>query len=241
MATPTLWSAPPKSLTLAENEYHVWRSALQCDRAHLGNLEASLNKEEKLRASKFLVADARKRFVLSRSILRELLGRYLKLDAAEITLGSGPYGKPFLDMPAAAPIQFNISHSHEYGAFVFAKRRQVGIDIEKIRPEAAGGDIAKRFFSQGEIEQLAAMTEKDRIAGFFACWTKKEAYIKARGEGLQIPLHSFSVSIADAERQELLDGDGSCWSVYPFEPAPGFAGAVASEGKEGRLRLWEWE
>ena len=241
MATPTLWSPPPESLTLADDEYHLWRAALQCDAMRLRDLEGALNEEEKLRASKFLVPDARERFVLSRNILRELLGRYLGVSPSEITFSYGTYGKPFLDMPAsAAQIHFNVSHSHEYGAFVFARGREVGIDIEKIRAEAAGEDIARRFFSQAEIQQLAAMPQNERVAGFFACWTKKEAYIKARGEGLQIPLHSFSVSIAKANWQELLSGDDVCWSVYPFEPAQGFAGAIASEGKGRGLQFWEW-
>jgi 4'-phosphopantetheinyl transferase len=138
-------------------------------------------------------------------------------------------------------LHFNASHSHGYAAFAFARRAEVGIDIEKIREEVAGEEIAARFFSEQEIAELATLPGETRPKGFFRCWTRKEAYIKARGEGLQIPLRSFCVSVTSDEPQELALGDSSTWVVYSFEPAAGFVGAVAIGDKKWRVRYLDWQ
>jgi 4'-phosphopantetheinyl transferase len=242
MATPGAWLPPPKSLTLPENQLHIWRARLACDGGLLRRFEKILSEEERKRAEKFLVTDAKVCFVAARGILRETLGKYTGVDPAEIVLGYGPYGKPFVSAPdTSRAVRFNLSHSHGYAAFVFARGREAGIDIEQIRQEAAGEDIARRFFSQQEVEQLCAMPEEIRTEGFFSCWTRKEAYIKALGQGLQIPLHGFSVSITEVCPQELMGREGSRWSLYQFEPAPGFAGAVAAQGKGWQREFWEWQ
>jgi 4'-phosphopantetheinyl transferase len=117
----------------------------------------------------------------------------------------------------------------------------VGIDVEKIRPEAATDDIAARFFSEQEVKELSMIPDEARTEGFFRCWTRKEAYIKARGKGLQIPLRSFSVSVKGDESPDLTDEDGSSWRVYSLQPAPGFAGALVTERRVWRIRYWEWQ
>ena len=242
MATPAVWSPPPKILTLADTELHVWRAQLPTDGSVLRRFEKILSDEEKERAEKFLVADAKERFVAARGILREMLGKYLGAYPSAILLSYGPHGKPFVSVSdSSKDIRFNLSHSDGYGAVVFARHREVGIDIEQVRPEAAGEDIARRFFSRQEIEQLGEIPEENRTEGFFRCWTRKEAYIKALGAGLQIPLDSFTVPIADAQPHELTDGEGSVWSLHPFEPAGGFVGAVAAQGKGWRLKFWDWQ
>src|SRR5437763_12585190 len=160
MATPAAWSPAPKSLTLSENTLHLWRARRPSNAMALRRCESILSEEEKKRAEKFLVRDAKECFVAARGILRERLGEYMNAEPAEIVLGCGPYGKPCVSVSdCSRAIRFNVSHSQGYGAFVFARGRETGIDIEQIRPEAAGEDIARRFFSPRGVEPLHAMPE----------------------------------------------------------------------------------
>lgn len=241
MATPALWSSPPTCLNLADDEVHVWRTPIHSEPAVLRRYEELLSADEKERANKFLVHDARDNFVAVRGILRKLLAAYLGEEAGQITLSYGQYGKPFLkDKSVVSPLHFNVTHSHGWAALAFA-RREVGIDIEKIRAEVAGGEIAARFFSEREIAELATLKAEEQSKAFFKCWTRKEAYIKARGEGLQIPLKSFHVSMRTDEPQGLTESDTSIWGVCSFEPAGGFVGAVAGRGNDWRVRYLDWQ
>ena len=123
--------------------------------------------------------------------------------------------------------------------YAFALGREVGIDLEPIRPDFTGDDIAGRYFSHQELKELRALSPDLRPEGFFLCWTRKEAYLKARGEGLQVPLDSFSVSLTPGEPEVLESADSSRWSLRSFEPAPRYVAAVVGEGKGWRLRHWE--
>jgi 4'-phosphopantetheinyl transferase len=187
------------------------------------------------------MAHAREQFIASRGILRELLSAYLGVPATEISVSYGPYGKPALSGSAnSAALRFNASHSHGYGVFAFARKREVGVDVEQVRAEIATEEIASQFFAEAEITELGALPPELRGQGFFKCWTRKEAYIKGRGLGLQIPLQSFNVSIRTDEVQQIREGNSLPWSVHSFEAGPGFIGAVAAEGTEWRLRYFDW-
>ena len=226
---------------LPGNELHVWRASLASGAETLEGRAAALQPDEIERAKKFLVPGARSEFVTARSILRELLALYLGQSAATAHLSYGPRGKPRLAwQEGGCSLQFNLSHSHGLAAFVFARHKAVGIDIERIRRDFGGEEIADLHFSKEEAAELRRLPEGLRAAGFFKCWTRKEAYLKARGDGLQLPLSSFQVSMTSDDPQELFDEAGSRWSLYPFEPAEGFTGAVAGQGGDAKLRFWEW-
>jgi 4'-phosphopantetheinyl transferase len=240
MATSGPWSLPPISLALPDEELHVWRASLPTG-ALAQRFHAFLSPEEKERAGKFLVAHAREQFIASRGILRELLSAYVGKPPADISLTYGPYGKPSLPSPAnALSLRFNVSHSHGYGVFAFARKREVGIDVEQIRPEVATEEISARFFSAAEIAELGTLPVELRGQGFFKCWTRKEAYLKAQGLGLRIPLESFSVRIKTDEAQQISEGDSLPWTLYSFEPEAGFVGAVAAQGRDWRLQYFDW-
>jgi len=239
MAASLAWSTAATLPVLAESELHVWRASLDCSRATLSRLEKTLNMQEKRRAERFLVPHARDRFVVARGILRELLGAYLGLNAAKVTLGYGPQGKPFLSPEHNSRICFNVSHSHEMGLFVFANGQEVGVDIEHVKANFRGMEIASHFFSEEETAGLAKLPPKLGEEAFFCCWTRKEAYVKARGHGLSIPLRSFTVSFTE-KRQLLPDEAGVMWSCYALEPAAGFTGAVVTAGQDWKLRYLEW-
>jgi 4'-phosphopantetheinyl transferase len=239
MAAFLVWSPATTLPALAENELHVWRASLDWSGAILNRLENTLNAQERKRAERFLVPHARDRFVVARGILRELLGAYLGLDAAKVRLGYGPQGKPFLSPEHNSRICFSVSHSHEMGLFVFASGQEVGVDVEQVKTNFRGMEIATHFFSEEETAGLAKLPPKLAEEAFFGCWTRKEAYVKARGQGLSVPLRSFTVSFT--EKQQLVpDEAGVLWSCYALEPAIGFTGAVVVAGQNWKLKYLEW-
>ena len=233
------WTSAPPLPALAQRELHVWRASLDVSLAVIRRLESTLNVDEKLRAEKFVVPQARERFVATRGILRELLARYLEIESEKIDFMYGSQGKPSLSSVHNSTVRFSVSHSREMGLFAFARYTEVGIDIELVKPDFKGMEIATHFFSSEEIAALAKLPPELGVEAFFGCWTRKEAYVKARGQGLSIPLRSFTVGFTDS-KQLLRDETGAAWSCYALEPAPGFAGAVVAAGENWSLQCWEW-
>ena len=196
------------------------RFPVQDEPTILRSLEATLADEEKARAARFIFERDRDRFIAARGILRDLLGRYLRCAPQTIEFVYGPRGKPAVAGAAARPdICFNLSHSHGLAVVAIGREREVGIDVELIRPEFAGEEIAKRYFSAKEIAELSRLPAELRTEGFFLCWTRKEAYIKAKGDGLQIPLDSFDVSLSPGRPATLSSADESRWGIESFVPS----------------------
>jgi 4'-phosphopantetheinyl transferase len=239
MSTYTLWSSGPAALS--DDEVHVWRASLDFEPSILRHLEATLSDDEIARAARFHFPRDRDRFVAARSILRALLGAYLKKPPARLNFKYGPHGKPSLQVgDLRATLEFNLSHSHGLAVYAFSFGREVGIDVELIRPELAVDEIADRYFSTREIAALRALPQDLRARGFFNCWTRKEAYVKARGEGLQIPLESFDVSLTPGEPPKLESADSSRWSLLGLEPTPRYVAALVAEANDWQLRQWNW-
>ena len=202
-------------------------------------MRSSLSADEKSRADRFVFAGDRDRFVAARGILRELLGSYAGTAPAELKFDYGSQSKPELS-PAHPPIRFNLSHSHGLAVYAFARERHLGIDLELIQPEFAGDEIAERYFSAPELAELRALPPETRAEGFFLCWTRKEAYVKARGEGLQISLASFDVSLTPGKEERLRSDDALRWQLHSFQPAPQYVGALVAENRVSHLNQWEW-
>jgi 4'-phosphopantetheinyl transferase len=235
------WSSSAREIQLAENEVHVWRVKLDSSFVRPGRFSADLSEEEKLRATRFVLARDRSRFIVARSILRRLLGSYLGRPPASVAIELGPHGKPRLKSGLSfAPIGFNLSHSHGLVLYAFALQCEVGIDVEQIRPEVVNEGIEDSYFSVQEKMELNALPQELRHEGFFSCWTRKEAYVKAGGQGLQMPLNSFDVSLTPGRTGTLRSGDKGRWSLYSFCPEPGFAAALVIEGRASHLKFWEW-
>jgi 4'-phosphopantetheinyl transferase len=242
MAASMKWLPRPAELHLTDSKVHIWRASLRLDAAVLRRLEAHLSPDERSRAERFHFDRDRDRFVGARGILRELLGSYLNRDPAELELSYGPQGKPAVrNNDPQERIQFNLSHSHDLAVYAFARNRELGIDVEPIRPEFAGENIAERHFSAREVDEWHGLPSELRSEAFFLCWTRKEAYVKARGEGLQIPLASFSVTLTPGQPEQLQSIDSARWHLHSFRPAPGYAAAVVSEGKDWGLLQWDWQ
>ena len=240
MAFPVIWSPALKQFTLPTEEIHVWRASLNLDAAVMQRLKSNLCEDEISRADRFHFDCDRDHFIAARGILRELLSLYLNESPAAIRLIYGPQGKPALLENDEARLHFNLSHSHGLSVLAFAHAREVGIDLEPIRRTFAGDDIAERYFSAAELVELRALPSWLKTDGFFLCWTRKEAYIKARGEGLHVPLDSFTVSLTPGQPEKLQSSDELRWKLQAFEPAEKFAGALVGEGQDWRARFWEW-
>jgi 4'-phosphopantetheinyl transferase len=133
-----------------------------------------------------------------------------------------------------------VSHSHGVALLGFAIRRRLGIDVELVRPDIANKETAERYFSPQETVELRALQPSLRAEAFFLCWTRKEAYIKARGEGLLIPLKSFSVGLIPGQPERLESADSHRWTLRSLKPDPAYAGALVGEGTGWRMRCWDW-
>ncbi len=241
-----LWNSPPGDLELSENEVHVWRASLNAPLAVIQNLQLSLTTDEATKAKRFHFEKHRNHFIVARGLLRTILSRYLDIDPHQLRFCYNAYGKPSLDPSShKSTLNFNLSHSHDLALYAFTYSRQVGIDIEYMRANVEYEELAKRFFSPDENAILHALPEAFKQEAFFNCWTRKEAYIKARGKGLSIPLESFDVSLRPGEPAALLNSredpqETTRWSLQELKPGLGYAGALAVEGSGWHLHCWQW-
>jgi 4'-phosphopantetheinyl transferase len=232
------WSPAAQDLTLQNDEVHIWLAVLDVDPQERTRLRSYLNEEEVSRAERFVFPHDRDHFIVARGRLRELVGRYLHCPPNVVQFKTGRYGKLSL-VDDGDPLRFNLSHSHGLALYGFCLGREIGIDTEKIRPEFAGEEIAERYFSATEQRELAELPKELRDTAFFLCWTRKEAYIKAHGDGLQMPLDSFDVSLKPGEPATLRSMDSGRWSMRSFVPAPEFLTTVIAEGEIQSVRFLE--
>jgi 4'-phosphopantetheinyl transferase len=194
-----------------------------------------LSDAERQRASRFVFDRDRRRFIVARARLRRLLSARLDVQPESVEFVYGTHGKPALARRFAdSDLRFNVSHSDDVAVYAFGLGREIGIDVETIRVIRDADDIAAQFFSSRENDAYLALDPRNKLIGFFNCWTRKEAFIKALGDGLDYPLDRFDVSLAPGEPAKILrvkgtSGDDCGWRMESFSPAPGFVAAVASE------------
>jgi len=238
------WHEPARHPALSDNEIHLWVTSLDRPAAQVRSLARNLSPEESHRASRFYFEKDRDRFVVARGVLRAILGSYLGIQPREVRFNYNAYGKPSL-APAAGvrALNFNLSHSRELALLAFTRAGRVGVDLEFMRPDFATNEVAQRFFSGQETDALRSLSSSLRTEGFFNCWTRKEAYVKARGEGLSHPLDSFSVSLTPGEPARLLSIKGrpaevDRWNLHNLSVAAGYAAALAVESPRAALKLW---
>jgi 4'-phosphopantetheinyl transferase len=235
------WFPATAGVQLSTKDVHVWRASLDVNADVRERLSSLLSPGEQERAARFAFTKDRNRFTVARAIIRQLLAGYLSELPQNVLLETRAHGKPTISTAASIPsLRFNLSHSHGLALFVFCLEHEVGIDIEKIRPEVAFEGIESRYFSPMEREELETLPIDVRPEGFFLCWTRKEAYVKAKGEGLQIPLESFNVSLTPGKPAVLQSSDKERWSLHSLHPETGYVGALVVEGRGHRLRFWEW-
>lgn len=240
------WRLPPESLVLNHDEVHVWLAHLNVSPTTVRNLADTLSPDEKAMAGRFRFEKDRNHYITARGALRAILGRYLRVAPAKIRFAYSHHGKPALATEGnAKPLRFNLSHSHELALYAFTLGREVGIDVEYIRPDVANEEIAERFFSSNEVAQLRSLSPQMQTEAFFNCWTRKEAYIKARGEGLSHPLNQFDVSLVQGEPAALVATrpdaqEAFRWSLKELKCKAGYAASLVVEGHPRHFEYWRW-
>ncbi len=230
-------SVEPRTLELDESAVHVWAASLEVQVAGLRALGRHLSDDETKRALRLRTHRERALFIAARGILRELVGRYLGIEPRAVRFLYGPRGKPRIGESSLA---INVSHAGGRAVFAFARGREIGVDIERVRRAFPCERIAEDFFSSAEVASLRALAPHERSAAFFRCWTRKEAYLKARGDGLAVDLRSFDVSLdepASLLREEYEPGR---FALYDLDPPPAHAAALAVEGSRPRVCQWLW-
>lgn len=245
----SLTASLPSSFQLASDEVHSWCTSLDVPPEASARLYATLTPDERARSARFHFERDRQRFIVARGVLRCLLGRYLQTEPGQISFVYSAFGKPDLSPEFADRLKFNLSHSAGLALIAIAAASSVGVDIEYIRAQSDYVDIARHFFSVDEVNYLTRLPSQLRAETFFSCWTKKEAYLKACGEGLAIPLKGFSVPLTTHPARAPVDlyvpskdiVPAKRWSLYTLRPAAGHAGALAIEGTGWRLRQWRWK
>ena len=231
-------------LKLARGEVHLWQAEL--DDGLADGLRHLLSADELSRADRFHFAKDRNHFIAARGLLRTLLSVYLGSNSHELRFSYAEKGKPSLVETQQSAINFNLAHSHGMAIYAFAHDREVGVDLEYIREGLAGEKIAERFFSRREIEMLKSVPAELRKKAFFNCWTRKEAYIKARGEGLSMPLDEFDVSLGPGEPAALLlnhkePAEVMRWTMRSIPVPSGYVAALVVEGHSWRMRTFTLE
>ena len=242
--TPTVgsWSLPPEKQTLGNHDVHVWFASLDLDETSVHRLWRTLSADERTRAKRFHFRRDRERFIVGRGLLRSILCSYLATEPERLRFCYDPHGKPHLTSDCGGKtVCFNLSHAQGLALYAVTRHRRIGVDLEYIRSDLVDEQVAERFFAPREVAALHALPASMREQAFFACWTRKEAYIKASGAGLSIPLDQFEVSLQPGEPVRLVSREGdpdeaSRWSLKELHPGLGFVAALCVEGHGWELR-----
>jgi 4'-phosphopantetheinyl transferase len=240
------WVAPPVPLTLSREEVHVWRASLRPSASRVFCLRDTLAPDELERAEQYVFRRDRERYILGRGILRAILSRYLGVKPAELSFSYNCCGKPSLAAPFHRNgFQFNVSHSDWLALYGVARGRKIGVDLERVNSDLDCEEIARHFFSKGEIAALCTLPEQSKHKGFYNCWTRKEAYVKAKGAGFSIPLDEFDVTLIPGVPARLLHTEWepqevTRWSFEELRPGRGYAAAIAVEGRPRHLTCLQW-
>jgi 4'-phosphopantetheinyl transferase len=242
-AWPPSAAVPP----LTRDDVHVWQSRLDQEGPALQLFESLLDDEERRRAARWHFRIDRQRYTVGRGLLKLLLAKYLTCEPDAIRLWYNSYGKPGLtgeDGPGG--LKFNLAHSDGLVLYVVTRGREVGVDVERIRPGVDWRELASRFFAPGEVAELSAVAPDLREQAFFAGWTRKEAYLKALGLGMAVPLDGFAVTLAPGRPAALVAAEHDPsqlgrWEFRELAPASGYVGALAVEGAGCRFFCGRWE
>lgn len=237
----TEWLDPPGSLSLGIDEVHVWRATLEMQQSQSAFMKSILSDDELSRSVKLHFQKDRDHFVAARGLLRVILGAYLDIGPKELRFSYGPFGKPFLaEGTPGKRIRFNVSHSQGLALLAVAHDREIGVDLEHLLPYHLVRDIAEQFFSRQEVEVLNALPEHLRPKMFFTLWTRKEAYIKALGEGFSADTGCIDFLLrrncAGVSKTDGGCSNGKPWQLEDLAVSPDFAAAIAVAGHGWRLK-----
>jgi 4'-phosphopantetheinyl transferase len=232
---------------LSSNDTVVWLVNQNQSAARVEEFFHTLSTDEQERARRFCFEKDRNHFIVARGVLRYLSGVFLETTPNKIRFKCGEHGKPSLSNEfSSTNLKFNVSHSGGSALFAFSRGRELGVDIERIQPKSATEEIWKLHFSLAEIEMLRSLPGSIRVDAFFDCWTRKEAYIKAIGEGLSCPLDSFDVTVAPGDPARLIETRAhalapSHWTMRSLDVGPDYKAALVVQGSDWKLQCWRWD
>jgi len=227
-------------------QVHIWQAELDLQADHIDILWPLLSKSEKSRAARFHFEQDRNRYIAAHGILRQILGRYLNIPAQEMQFKYGDYGKPELDaVHADNEITFNMSHSSGTALYGFTRNCPIGVDIERIKEVPDMDAVAGQFFSANETDNFNKLAQAKKIRAFYRCWTVKEAFVKAVGQGLHFPMDCIDICIDPDKSVRLIQVGGdakeaSQWWIKELIPGNGIAGAVAARGGPFQVHYAQW-
>jgi 4'-phosphopantetheinyl transferase len=241
------WSSPGEFPKLLADQVHVWQIYLNQNPTTTPGFSDTLSLDERERAERFNFEKNRNQFIEARAALRSILSGYLNLCPQKLEFSYGAYGKPALaNDPSDHKLQFNLSRRDGLALVAVAYDREIGVDVEHIRPDLPVLEIAECAFSPAELAALQSLPENLQTAGFYSCWTRKEAYLKARGVGVSFPLKQFDVSLNPGEPARLLeirddDDDIDRWMLQEIPVSENYLGALAVEGANLNVTYWDWD
>ena len=244
---PDNWRPQRQADQLHQSEVHLWIVSLDTSSEKSGYFRTSLSADEKERVDRFLKIEDRELYTITRGALRSLLGAYLAIEAREVEFAYGALGKPSLaGRGAQAALSFSVSHSGAQALLGFARGRRIGVDLERVSAGADVLELARRYFSSNEFEILRSLMPEMQHEAFYCAWTRKEAYLKARGEGIFFGLERVEVSLIPGERaiiKKVSDDPNVSenWILEHLLPAPNYIGAVAVEGHDLTFTFFRWE
>jgi 4'-phosphopantetheinyl transferase len=228
----TPWQTPPNDLIIPdERTVHLWRFSLVSN----ASLPDTLSAEEQQRARRLRAPEKARAFVVSRSCLRQIIGRYLRVAPREIRFSCNAAGKPYLSGDLEGRLFFNLSHSGDWGLCAVMLEREVGVDLEKINHQLAFEPLAKRFFSPEENTWMSFFQEGRRRRSFFRMWTRKESWLKGKGRGFSEPDLALDSALVTG-----VSAFSGGWWVMNFPVTRGYVGAIAIAGGVNRVERWEW-
>ena len=240
------WLDPPRRPSLSHRDVNLWRVALDDCQTHVTALKQTLTADEMQRADRFRFDQHRNRFIVGRGALRAILGPYLGAAPLSLRFDYNDHGKPRLHgQTGLEAIRFNLAHAGGLAVVAVARGRTVGVDMEQIIDRGNLQRIADRFFAPREAEAIRSLNEPARTEAFFNCWTRKEAYVKALGVGITLPLNCFEVSVLPGQPALLLRVYDRCdlrfrCSMSELHVAPGYAGALVVAGDDCATSYWQW-
>lgn len=238
------WPSAPDAIRLTPGQVHLWAAALHEFLDQVPKLELVLSHDELARAGKFHFVEDCNRYMIRHALLRLILSPYLEQRPSTIEFQHGAYGKPEVRRRSAArPVFFNTSHSSEIAVYAITLDCPVGVDVERTRQIPEIEDIASRFFLPRETRTLLALPASSRLQAFYSCWTRKEAFLKATGEGIAENLEKVEVTLAPEDQPEVvsLTGDPRArerWQLRPFSPAAGYLGCLAYRNETLAFSQW---
>jgi 4'-phosphopantetheinyl transferase len=236
------WLAAADDISLGTDDVHVWRARLVQPPDELARLGAALAADERDRAARFRFDRDRNAYTAARGALRALIAGYLGCAPDAPVFGYRERGKPYLIAPPS-DLQCNVSHSGGYALLAFTRGREIGVDVEQIRPLSDLLALARTSFSPSEYAVLCGLPAEHQLEAFFACWSRKEAFIKATGEGVS-QLAEFDVTVSPNEPARLLRLEGESarrsWTMYDLPAIDGHSAALAVEGRAGSITCWDW-